>query len=320
MNWTLKKVWSPTIEAFKRQRPDSKIKALCSLFGYSRQAYYKSLCRLEKQSFDEYLIVGLIEQKRQIWKRGSGRNLLKALQSDFKKHQIKIGRDKFYDILRRHGLLKKLRKRKVSTTDSYHRYHKYPNLVKTIQPERANEIWVSDITYIWLNQEDSFSYLFLTTEVYSRKIIGFCLSKSLAAAGALSCLNMSLSNTKDRQKGCIHHSDRGVQYCCNEYVRILKKNHFLLSMTEQSDPLENPIAERVNKTIKEEFTDDKQLSFNSLKQGKQQIKKIIRFYNENRPHRSIDWHTPNQAYNMTGVLKKHWKNYRKKVEGEFIKA
>lgn len=287
------------------------------MLGYSKQAYYKQLNYQEQQRFDEYLIVGLINQKRQLWKRGSGRNLWKCLQTDFTNHQISIGRDKFFDLLRRNGLLVHYKKRRIKTTDSYHRYHKYPNLIKGLRPLKANEIWVSDITYLWLKQTDSFCYLFLITDVYSRKIIGYCVHATLQAEGALRSLQMAFQNTKAAAiKSCIHHSDRGIQYCCDAYTAMLNKKEMNISMTEQSDPLENAIAERINKTIKEEFTEEKELHFPTINSARTAIKRFIDFYNNQRPHRSIDWLTPNQAYQREGELKRHWKMYMKKKKGD----
>jgi transposase InsO family protein len=287
------------------------------VFGYSKQAYYKQLHYQEQASFDEYLIVGLIAKKRQIWKRGSGRNLWKALAGDFSAHKISIGRDKFFDLLRRNGLLIHYKKRRIKTTDSFHRYHKYSNLVKGLKPVKANEIWVVDITYLWLSETDCFCYLFLITDMYSRKIIGYCVYATLQAAGAIRSLQMALQNTKAEQvKGCIHHSDRGIQYCCDAYTASLIKNGFTISMTEQSDPLENAIAERINKTIKEEFTDEKEISFPTIQIAKKNIRQFIDFYNNQRPHRSIDWLTPSQAYEREGELKRHWKMYIKRAKGD----
>ena len=266
----------------------------------------------EEKAFDEYLIVGLIKNKRETWKKGSGRNLLKALKQDFSEHNISIGRDKFFDILRRNGLLKRCKKRKAKTTDSYHRYHKYPNIMRGKIPLKANEIWVSDITYIWLSEQDCFCYLFLITDLYSRKIIGYCVQATLEATGALKSLQMALRHTSaQRASGCIHHSDRGIQYCCDAYIQKLQQNCFQISMTEQSDPLENAVAERINKTIKEEFTDEKEISFPTLAKAKESIARFIDFYNHQRPHRSIDWLTPAEAYFTEGELKRHWKVYKK---------
>ena len=139
---------------------------------------------------------------------------------------------------------------------------------------------------------------------------------TLQAGGAVKSLQMALKNTKvDEIKECIHHSDRGIQYCCDAYTLLLNKHGCKISMTEQSDPLENPIAERVNKTIKEEFTDEKEISFTTTAAAKKSIGKFIDFYNNQRPHRSIDWLTPNQAYQRQGELKRHWKMYVKKEKG-----
>jgi transposase InsO family protein len=153
--------------------------------------------------------------------------------------------------------------------------------------------------------------------MYSRKIIGYCVRATLQAEGAIKSLQMALQSTETSViTGCIHHSDRGIQYCCDAYTAMLHKNNIAISMTEQSDPLENAIAERINKTIKEEFTDEKELSFTSITTAKTSIKKFIEFYNSQRPHRSIDWLTPDQAYQRTGELKRHWKMYVKKNKGD----
>jgi len=128
---------------------------------------------------------------------------------------------------------------------------------------------------------------------------------------------MALGNTEaSTVKGCIHHSDRGIQYCCDAYIALLNKKDIGISMTEQSDPLENAVAERINKTIKEEFTDEKELSFATIEAAKRDIKRFIIFYNSQRPHRSIDWLTPDQAYQKEGELKRHWKMYIKNEKGD----
>ena len=148
--------------------------------------------------------------------------------------------------------------------------------------------------------------------MYSRKIIGYCVQATLEATGALKSLQMALRCTSaQRTSGCIHHSDRGIQYCCDAYVQKLQQEGFQISMTEQSDPLENAVAERINKTIKEEFTDEKEISFPTLAKAQQSIARFIDFYNHQRPHRSIDWLTPAEAYYAQGELKRHWKMYKK---------
>lgn len=290
-----------------------KINVLCELLGYSKQAYYKRLHHQEQEALNEYLIIEMIRQKRKLWKRGSGRNLFAALKRNFIRHNITIGRDKFFDILRANGLLIKRKRKHAITTQSYHHYHKYPNLIEEIIPLKANEIWVADITYIWIEGIEEFAYLFMITDMYCRKIIGYCVSEDLSSKSALVALRIAIQHAgKDLVKGCIHHSDRGVQYCCHAYTGLLKKTEMKISMTENGDPRENPIAERVNRTIKEEFTDEKTITFVSVTEAKKQLPKFIKFYNDERPHSSIDWLTPAQAYNTIGELKRRWKAYYKK--------
>ncbi|HYX07360.1 MAG TPA: IS3 family transposase [Bacteroidales bacterium] len=278
------------------------------MLGYSKQAYYKRFTTIEKEEFDEALVLELIKAKRKIWKKGSGRNLHASLQEDFTAHGIKMGRDKFYKVLGRNNLLNARKRYKTRTTYSYHHFHKYPNLIKDIEPIRPNQVIVSDITYIWLREIENFSYLYLITDMYSRKILGYNLSEDLKASSAIKALKMALGKMSSI-KDCTHHSDRGIQYCSHQYTKLLKKNEILISMTENGDPLENPIAERINRTIKEEFTEERYLSFRNISEGKEKIKGWVEFYNEERPHRSIEMLTPSKAYQLNGELKKMWKNY-----------
>lgn len=283
------------------------------MFGKSKQAYYKSIKRLEKKRIDEHQVFELVKEKRKLWKKGSGRNLHASLKEDFIQHSIKMGRDKFFEFLGAYGLLMKRKRRKTITTLSYHHFHKYPNLIKEMEITKVNQVIVSDITYIWIEDIENFAYLFLITDVYARKIIGYCLSEDMKTKSGLVAMNMALGNMKEIE-GCIHHSDRGVQYCSYEYTGLLKKNKMLISMTENGDPLENAIAERINKTIKVDFTLEKQISFSSFREAKKETTKIIDFYNNERPHRSIEMLTPSEAYNMERPLKRMWKTYYQKSE------
>lgn len=257
-------------------------------------------------------MLGLVKEKREIWKQGSGRNLHKCLENDLNRHQIKIGRDKFFDFLREHQLLIKPKRFRAKTTFSYHHFNRYDYLIKDQIPIRANEIWVSDITYIWLKALDKFCYLSIITDLYSRKIVGYCVHEDLSVKGCEEALKMALKQRKSKTLPLIHHSDRGVQYCSHSYVRLLNTNNISISMTQTGDPLENAVAERINKTIKEEFTDERQLSFSSLKEAKKELKRYIDFYNSVRPHRSIEMLTPAEAHLKTGVLERKWKSYYKK--------
>jgi len=187
-------------------------------------------------------------------------------------------------------------------------------LIKDQIPSRANEIWVSDITYIWLKELDGFCYLSLITDLYSRKIVGYCVHEDLSVKGCEIALKMALKQRSDKSLSLIHHSDRGVQYCSHSYVKLLNKNNIAISMTQTGDPLENAVAERINKTIKEEFTEERQMSFISLGEAKKQIKQYINFYNTERPHRSVEMLTPLEAHLKTGILERKWKTYYRKKE------
>lgn len=284
---------------------------MCRQFGYSKQAYYKHVNHIEKNAVVEDVVVGLIKKKREIWKRGSGRNLHQSLKKEFKEQQIKLGRDKFFDVLRQNDLLIKPKRVRAKTTCSYHHFNKYQNLIEAASTKRCNEIWVSDITYIWLKEQDKFCYLNLITDLHSRKIVGHCVYEDLSVKGSIIALQQALQQRKDKTLSLIHHSDRGVQYCCHAYVQLLQKNKVQISMTQSGDPLENAVAERINRTIKEEFTDDREMHFCSIESAKVSINNFVNFYNENRPHRSVNWHTPNEAHKIKGCLKRAWKNYYK---------
>lgn len=227
------------------------------------------------------------------------------LEDFMKEHKIKMGRDALFDLLREHNLLIRKRRRTVQTTFSRHWYKKYPNLIKQFEPLAANLLWVSDITYICL--ENGFAYLSLITDAYSRKIVGFYLSETLENTGCIYALKMAISACTDCSS-LIHHSDRGVQYCSIAYVDLLTDNHIKLSMTEQGDPLENAIAERLNGILKEELLQQKYPDF---KTAKIDVAKAITIYNTLRPHSSCNMLTPHRAHTQTGTLKRHWKNYYK---------
>jgi transposase InsO family protein len=295
---------------------------MCLQFGFTKQAYYKQLKTAENTAFQNDVILGLVQKKREIWKRGSGRNLHKSLEQEFEQHGIKMGRDLFFNFLREHNLLIKSKRYRAKTTCSYHHFNKYKYLIKDMVPLRCNEIWVADITYLWLKKQDTFCYLNLITDLYSRKIVGYCVHEDLSVKGCLEALKIALKQRANKSQNLIHHSDRGVQYCSHAYVNLLQKNNIKSSMTQTGDPLENAVAERINKTIKEEFTNDRQINFTNIVVAKTEIRKFIEFYNNKRPHRSIEWLTPNEAHHQTGALKRIWKSYNKaKLEwGDLVKA
>ncbi|WP_461077789.1 IS3 family transposase [Spirosoma flavus] len=185
---------------------------------------------------------------------------------------------------------------------------KYPNLIREYVPIAPNSLWVSDIVYVLVGE--GFAYLSLVTDAYSRKIVGFCVSETLSAMGSLKALSMALKDCPDTS-GLIHHSDRGVQYCCLEYVNLLKDNTIQISMTQSGDPLENAIAERVNGILKAELLAD---HYPTLAMARKGIAQAVLIYNSLRPHSSCDMLTPQQAHQQTGNLRRRWKNYYKKRE------
>jgi putative transposase len=290
---------------------------MCLQFGYSKQAFYKQLQAVQNASLKNEVVLELVQEKRKIWKRGSGRNLHQSIKKKLIEHDIKMGRDKFFDLLRENKLLIKPKRFRTKTTCSFHHFNKYEYLIKDVIPNRSNEIWVSDITYLWLKKLDKFCYLSLITDLYSRKIVGYCVHEDLSVNGCLEALKMALKQRVNKSEALVHHSDRGVQYCSHAYVKLLQKNNIRISMTQTGDPLENAVAERINKTIKEEFTNDRQINFINIVEAKTEIKKFIEFYNSKRPHRSVEWLTPNEAHLRTGELKRVWKS---KVWEDLVKA
>ena len=284
--------------------PKYSFEYYCSLFGRSRQAYYEYKSNAEDKSIRDLLILKLVSEIRKDLPRSGVPQLMKLLKTPFREHGIQMGRDALYTLLGEHGYLLRYRRRKAYTTNSNHAYKKYPNVIKGVEISKAHMLWVSDITYIRLT--NSFAYLSIITDAYSRKIVGYHLQDSLHATGPVAALKMALAQRKLTDK-LIHHSDRGVQYCCTDYVEMLKKAEIQISMTEKGDPYENAIAERVNGILKMELLLDG--TFNTCEDAKQAVAWAVKKYNQIRPHSSCDYLTPELAHEREGVLKKHWKNY-----------
>jgi transposase InsO family protein len=301
-----KKAWHQAIINIGQSESRS-IQTLCSLLGYSRQAFYKFIKHAEKEALQHDLILQEVLSIRKTQKRLGTRKLLFKMDGFMKEHQIEIGRDAMFDLLATHKLLVRKRKRRIPlTTFSDHWMRKYPNLIVDFIPTAPNQLWVSDITYITL--KDDFAYLSLITDAYSRKIVGFYLSETLSADGCIKALQLALKNNPQLGR-LIHHSDRGSQYCCADYVGILDKHFIKISMTQSGDPLENAIAERVNGILKDELLEK---NYPNYEQARQAIAAAISIYNYQRPHSSIDMLTPIEAHLREGELKRRWKNYYSK--------
>src|SRR5664279_92731 len=228
------------------------IERLSKLFGKTRHAYYDHLWRTQKGSLKDDLILQLVHEIRESLPGLGTRKLHYMINQKLSEHKLDVGRDYLFDLLARYRLLIRSRRRKAITTDSRHWMRKYSNLILELEMFRPDQLWVSDITYI--RMINGFIYLCLITDAYSRKIVGYNLRKDLTAEGCVKALEMALSNRSLPAQALIHHSDRGSQYCCREYVDMLSSNKIAISMTNNGDPYENAIAERVNGIIKSEFS------------------------------------------------------------------
>ena len=183
----------------------------------------------------------MLSIRRQMPRLGT-RKLHRLLKDNFRKNRISIGRDRLFDLLRQEGLLVNKKKKYIKTTNSKHWMHKYPNLIKGLGIRQPEQLWVADITYIAVG--DDYCYLHLITDAYSKKIMGYHVSETLAASATVKALKMALKN-RQYNRPIIHHSDRGLQYCSSAYVKVLNKNKIAISMTEDGNPYDNAIAERV---------------------------------------------------------------------------
>ena len=277
---------------------------MCGLFGKTRQAYYRHLSYKYVEMATEEIVLSLVYEYRSEMGRIGCRKLQHLINSRLPE-DIKVGRDALYSLLERNSLLHKRRRKSVRTTWSNHWMHKYPNLITGVIPTASNQIWVSDITYIE-TVNDGFMYLHLVTDLYSRKIMGWCLSPTLHAEHTLKALEMAIRNAGCSLTGLIHHSDRGCQYCCERYVSLLKSSGILISMTQSGDPLENAVAERVNGIIKNEWLTHENIMDGNI--ALKRISEIVNIYNNIRPHASLNYLTPESAYTENGILERRWKN------------
>jgi len=242
--------------------------------------------------------------RNQIGQRTGGVKLLKLLQKDLKKYNIKIGRDKFFHFLRTNNLLVPKTKRHFITTNSKHHFFKYKNLVKDKAPTRPEQLWVSDITYI--KTQKGHSYLALVTDAYSKQIMGFKLASHMRTSLCVDALKMAIKNRKYPNEKLIHHSDRGLQYCNPAYTKFAEQNKITLSMTEKYDPYENAIAERINRTLKYEYGLKQTIKNTTL--AKKIAENAVNIYNNLRPHLSLNLLTPNEVHINQNV---NYKSYKK---------
>jgi transposase InsO family protein len=273
----------------------------CTLFGINRQVYYRKIKRRIIKQDKATLVLKMVLKIRTQMPRIGSKKLYYLLSNDLK--MLKIGRDKFIDILRANHLLIVPKRSYHVTTNSHHRFRKYKNQLLDLQINKPEQVWVSDITYIGKREKPC--YLSLITDAYSKKIVGYNVSDNLNTESSLIALRLAVKQRKNKEIPLIHHSDRGLQYCSKEYQKILAKNDIQPSMTQNSDPYENAVAERINGILKQEFYIDK---YNKdLPIMKQIIKETVEIYNGKRPHLSNHMLTPNQMHQQNKIIMKTYK-------------
>ncbi len=289
----------------RRKYPHVGVGTLCGLFGKTRNAFYEHQRRATAQALLDGLVLALVADIREALPRLGTRKLYFLLLPQLGEHAPRVGRDYLFALLAGHGLLIRRRKRRVVTTQTCLPLFRRPNLIEHLTVSRAEQVWVSDITYVRLLS--GWSYLSLITDLYSHKIVGACLHPDLSVRGTLAALQQALAARTQPQRPLIHHSDRGLQYAAREYVGLLESHGVALSMTQHGDPYENAVAERVNGILKDEFGLGDTLP--GFAQADALVARAVRAYNDLRPHGSCDFLTPSQAHEQQGPLVRRWKNY-----------
>jgi putative transposase len=289
----------------KMQSCSRGLREFCRLLGHSPQAYYQYQKALGKSVLEDDLLIAQVLHHRLLQPKLGGRKLYAMMEPFMADHHIVRGRDRLFDLLRENDLLnRKRRLSKPRTTDSNHWMKKYPDLIKDILLSRSEELWVSDITFIRL-KSSTFAYLSLVTDAYSRKIVGYHMNKDLTVQGPVAALVMALKG-RSGNAPLIHHSDRGSQYCSENYTCLLKSAAIDISMTQSGDPRDNAIAERVNGILKQELLEE---VYPDIKNARQSAVKAVEIYNTVRLHSSIDMMTPDQAHGHTGLIERRWKSW-----------
>ena len=288
------------------------VRLICELFGVTKQAYYKyDESKVMQRAAQESFVLEFVRSVRARDPGIGGMKLWYMYRQSFEGNNP-VGRDRFADIINEHHLKVRMKVRKPKTTDSTHGLPTYPNIVKNFIPTGPNQLWVSDITYIaiWV---DAFHYIFcylsIVLDAYTEEIVGWSVGPTLETIYPLKALKMALKRLERKEEvNLIHHSDRGIQYASSEYVDLLNRNHISISMTETGDPKDNAQAERINNTMKNELLKD--IRFTSLDEVIAAVSRAVDFYNNERPHMSIDMMTPVQAATQEGTIKKWWTSYR----------
>jgi transposase InsO family protein len=250
-------------------------------------------------------VLSMVEEIRKKHPRAGTRKLLIYMRLELQQANIKIGRDSLNKLLRENNLLVKKTRRFHITTDSKHFFYKSPNLLKKNEITHSEQALVSDITY--LKTDAGHAYLALATDPYSKKIMGYAVDDNMRVDLVKTALKMAYKNRMFSHEKVIHHSDRGIQYCCPDYSGLAEKLHFILSTTQQYDPYENAVAERINETLKYEYGLNRQAV--NLQVLKRLVKQTVHIYNNERVHWSLGLKTPEEVHRSYNSLK--YKSYSK---------
>lgn len=275
------------------------------MFGISKQAYYKRIKSQNIKELKNIQILKIVQNIRKTHPRAGTRKLIEYIKEDLVENNIKIGRDALFNLLRNNGLLVKKTKRFHITTDSKHFFYKSPNLLKDTEIKHSEQALVTDITYIKTDQ--GHAYLALATDPYSKKIMGYAIEDNMKVEMVKNALKMADKNRMFKTEKIIHHSDRGIQYCCPDYSSFAENLGFTLSTTQQYDPYENAVAERVNGILKYEY--GLRHSLPNLQVAKQLVKQAVEIYNTKRIHWSLDFKTPEEVHQQYNKIK--YKSYAK---------
>ena len=250
------------------------------------------------------------EYRKKVGQKVGGLKLYSELKEQMKAQNIKMGRDKFFDFLRANSLLVPKLKNYHVTTNSNHRFHKYKNLVKDTVPTRPEQLWVSDITYI--KTENGHNYLAIVTDAYSKRIMGYKLANHMKTSLCIDALSMAIKNRMYPEKKLIHHSDRGFQYCNTKYTEFAESNGISMSMTEEYDPYENAVAERINRTLKYEYGLKQTIKNTDLAQ--KIVDQSVDIYNNLRPHLSLQLMKPSEVHLNPIVTYKSYKRNKSEIK------
>ena len=259
---------------------------------------------LKTQANQYELIISEVQKIRKLQPKYGTLKVFKELQKFFLENNIKIGRDRFFKLMRWNNLLVKKSKNFTTTTNSKHRFFKNPNRILDLEIKQSEQVWVSDITYVKL--QNDYAYLALVTDAYSKKIVGFNIDNHMRTELVVNALKMALKNRSFPERKIIHHSDRGVQYCSPEFERYTSKNDIILSNTQNSEPYENAIAERMNRTLKYEYGLKEIIP--DLKTAQKMTQQAVNLYNNHRLHYSLNFQTPEYVHRKQNVKYKSYKS------------